>query len=137
MEIMKRTSRALNTLPLSDEELIEISQVVNEIPFDGLDDNDLLLIQTEHSMYSFSIADSALLRGLLIGGQMGDTGVTALLIGIDGAEAGRTAIYSSKLFVGSRAVFIVSAKGGSPSKIVTSEIKSLTLIKAVLGETYI
>lgn len=136
MEIFKQTSRALNTLPLSDEEIIEISQVAKEIPFDGLDDNDLLLIQTEHNMYSFSIADSALRRGLLMGGQMGEKGVTALLIGIDGDEPDRTASCSTKLFVGSRAIFIVSAKGGSPSKMVTSEIKSLTLIKAVLGETY-
>ena len=68
-----------------------------------------------------------------MGGNLGDTGTTALLIGIDGEERGMT-ITGSRLFFGCRAVFVVSARGGIPSKMVTSEIKSLTLIKAVINE---
>ncbi len=134
MEFIEQLSGSFNTAPLNGEEMIEISGAADEISFDGLDDNDLLLIQTEHSMYTFSIADSALRRGLLIGGQVGEAGATALLIGIDGAETGSPTIYGSKLYVGSRAVFVVSTRGGLPTKLVTSEIKSLTLIKAIVSE---
>lgn len=137
MEMIGHFSGSLELPPQTSEPMIQISETAKEIPFDELDDSDLLLIQTEHSMYSFSIADSALRRGLLMGGQMGDAGITALLIGIDGAETGSPTIYGSKLFVGSHAVFVVSARGGIPTKMVTSEIKSLTLIKAVLSGTFV
>lgn len=133
MESIQQLSGPFSTAPLNGEEMIEITGVTKEISFDNLDDNDLLLIQTEHNVYSFSIADSALRRGLLMGGNLGDTGTTALLIGIDGEERGMT-ITGSRLFIGCRAVFVVSARGGIPSKMVTSEIKSLTLIKAVINE---
>ena len=134
MESIEQLSGPFSTAPLNGEEMIEITGVTKEIAFDNLDDNDLLLIQTEHNVYSFSIADSALRRGLLMGGNLGDTGVTALLIGIDGDERGKPTITISRLFIGCRAVFVVSARGGMPSKMVTSDIKSLTLIKAVIGE---
>src|SRR5262249_20330302 len=134
MESIEQLSGPFSTAPLNGEEMIEITGAKKEISLDNLDDNDLLLIQTEHNVYSFSIGDSALRRGLLMGGHLGDAGTTALLIGIDGEERRNSTRSSSRLFLGCRAIFLVAAKGGMPSKMVTSEIKSLTLIKAVMSE---
>src|SRR5262245_6793214 len=92
----------------------ERAEAAEEIPFDELDDDDLLLMQTQHSLYNFSIADSALRRGLLTGGYLGEVATMALLIGIKGEEPDNMTIYRSKLLLGARAIFVVAAKDGSP-----------------------
>src|SRR5262245_42757328 len=108
MEIMKpfpdssQTSRQHSSKPT-----FEIAEVATEFACRSLDTSDLLLLQTEHSAYSFSLTDPHQLRGLLMGGVFGDEGAAAVLLGAQGQEKGGYEAAGVKLMIGERAVFLI------------------------------
>lgn len=112
---------------------VKRSVAAKAIALDGLDEGDLLLIQTANSVYSFSVADAEARHGVLMGGQLGESCAPALLMGSQGAGPGAAAVDRSQLVAGSPAVFVVASNGVS-TRLATSTVKSLTHIKAAFDQ---
>ena len=130
METTKQPSGL--THPLLNRSHLRIKKTVaaKEIALDGLEDGDLLLIQTSNSVYSFSVTDASARYGVLMGGHLGEACASALLMGSRGQESGDAGIDATQLMAGFPAVFILALKGES-TRLETSALKSLTRIKAV------
>ena len=89
MEVMKPYPDSLpQWRQHSSKPTFEIAEIATEIACHSLVASDLLLLQTEHSAYSFSLTDAHQLRGLLMGGVFGDEGASAVLLGAQGKENG-------------------------------------------------
>ena len=122
------------SLPLqTSEPLTNISNVVNEIVFDTLGEGDLFLLQTHNSVYSFAVTDVKKRRGILMGGGLDKKRLRALFICTESEREKE----STNLFVGARAIFAIVERPGTSTHLMTSEIKSLTLIKAVRTESLV
>ena len=106
----------------------EIAEVAIEIACLSLGASDLLLLQTEHSAYSFSLTDAHQLRGLLMGGVFGDEGTAAVLLGALGKENGGCEPAGVKLKIGERAVFLIER---DDTRMITSVIQGLFHLKPI------
>lgn len=134
METIELYSGAINLSLYNNKPTAKLSEVVKEIVMDNLGEGDLFLIQTNNSVYSFAVTDVKKRQGILIGGSLGKKRLRAFFICSESGQKGDTATMSTKLSVGSRAAFTIIEKFGISSHLMTSEIKMLTIIKAVLGE---
>jgi len=133
MEIMKpfpdssQPSRQCSSKPTFD-----IAEVDTVFACRSLDTSDLLLLQTEHSAYSFSLTDAHQLRGLLMGGVFGDEGEAAILLGAQGYEKGGSEPAGVMLMIGERAVFLIER---DETRMITSVIQGLFHLKAIVSST--
>ena len=129
MEIMKPIPVSSQpSLQNSSKPTFEIADVATEFACRSLDTSDLLLLQTEHSAYSFSLTDAHQLRGLLMGGVFGDEGEAAILLGAQGQEKNGYEAAGVKLMIGERAVFHMER---DDTRMITSVIQSLFHLKAI------
>lgn len=126
METLKQVSGPLPPVLCGGNARIRSAAV--EVALGDLDEGDLLLIQTANSLYSFSVSDARAKSGMLMGGQLGERGAAAWLIGAQENTDDESGIDDAKLAAGLRAVFLV-ATGDEPRRLVTSTIKRLTQVK--------
>jgi len=110
-----------------DEELrevIERGMIFPGIPVDELgESNSCTLIQTVRSIYLFLGSTPADPRGLLVGGRLGESPISALLVGAIATSNVETE-EPTALTTGARAVFHIHANGHH-KRIVTSPIIKL------------
>ena len=100
-------------------------QHMGEVELDRLMPFDTLLIQTEHSLYIFSIGDTSLL-GTLSGGILGKQSVCAMLIALPkGKSASR--LKGSKITTGNQIVFFIKS-GFEILSVTTSVVTRLSRI---------
>jgi hypothetical protein len=102
---------------------------VNEINLDALSAADQILIETAHSVYSFTVTDPALPSGKLIGGVLGNRQVKASLV------PSQLRISSSRfdrrsLRIGSRLMFLIE-HGSNLRRLTTSTVTTLLYRKEV------
>jgi len=118
-------------LPLyQSEPLTSLPATVNEIVFDELGEGDLFLVQTHNSTYSFSVTDVKKRRGILMGGGLGKKRLRAFFICTENDKDKSATSISTRLFIGARAIFAIVERPGTSTHLMTSEIMSLSLIKA-------
>ena len=118
-------------LPLyKSEPLAKMSAAVNEIVFDELGEGDLFLVQTHNSTYSFSVTDVQKRRGILMGGGLGKKRLRAFFICTENDKDKSATSISTRLFIGARAIFAIVERPGTSTHLMTSEIMSLSLMKA-------
>jgi hypothetical protein len=118
-------------LPLyKSEPLAKTSAAVNEIVFDELGEGDLFLLQTHNSTYSFSVTDVKKRRGILTGGSLGKKRLRAFFICTENDQDKSATSISTRLFIGARAIFAIVERPGTSTHLMTSEIMTLSLIKA-------
>jgi hypothetical protein len=101
---------------------LDAMQGVQAIACDPLTEASCTLIETANSFYLFRVTAPHARRGLLAGGVVGESPVSAVLIGV--LPAGTEACEGSILSVGTRAVFVVE-KNGFWKSIITSRIARL------------
>jgi hypothetical protein len=110
-----------------DEELrdfIERGLINAGIPIDELgESNSCTLIQTVRSIYLFLGSTPADPRGLLVGGKLGESPISAFLVGGIATTNSETQ-HPTALTTGARAVFHIHTNGGC-KRIVTSPIVKL------------
>ena len=129
MEIMEPFPHSSQPLRQhSSKPTFEISEVATEIACHSLSASDLLLLQTEHSAYSFSLTDAHQLRGVLMGGVFGDEGASAFLLGTQCKENDDREPAGVKLMIGARAVFLIEK---DDTRMITSVIHGLFHLKAI------
>ena len=120
-------------LPLyQSKPLAKMSAAVNEIVFDELGEGDLFLIQTHNSTYSFWVTDVKKRRGILMGGGLGKKRVRAFFICTENNKDKSATSISIRLFIGARAIFAIVERPGTSTHLMTSEIMTLSLIKAAV-----
>lgn len=102
-----------------------VAQHLSEVELDCLMPDDTLLIQTEHSLYMFSIGDTSLL-GTLSGGVLGKQSVCAMLIAV---PTGRldSRFKGSKITTGNQIVFFIKS-GFELLSVTTSVVIKLSRI---------
>jgi hypothetical protein len=102
-------------------------QKVNEIRFDQLHENDTVVLETAHNVYTFRLRDLRNQVGELAGGQI-EPRTTAVL----GGSVEEEQFLDDRLRVGGRALFFSSAPKEQMAfkRIVTSPIASLQLDRA-------
>ena len=119
------TTRIMWIDPALDEELrdfIERGLIPGGIPMDELgESNSCTLIQTVRSIYLFLGSTPADPRGLLVGGKLGESPISAILVGGIATSNSETQ-YPTALTTGARAVFHIHTNGGGCKRIVTSPI---------------
>lgn len=101
------------------------------ISVDALNRGDRVLVQTQRSLYRFSISDAPRRRGLLTGGSLGDQTVEATFAGSilnDCVE-----FDSWELKPGFRAVFFIQ-KGRITQRLMTSLVTEVNLVRNNLIE---
>lgn len=93
-----------------------------ELSLDHLEASDCILIETPNSLYRFSVVDLSCRNGILSGGRLRESRVSAFLLGANHS------VSSLILKIGSSAVFqLYSAEG--ESHLTTSAITRLTHIR--------
>ena len=121
------TTRIMWIDPALDEELrefIDRGLIPDGIPIDELGEaNSCTLIQTVRSIYLFLGSTPADPRGLLVGGKLGESPISALLVGAISTSNSDTE-HPTALTTGSRAVFHIHTNRGC-KRIVTSPILKL------------
>ena len=121
------TTRIMWIDPALDEELRELmdrGMIPAGIPVDELGkSNSCTLIQTARSIYLFLESTPADPRGLLVGGKLGESPISAFLVGAISTSNSDTE-HPTALTTGSRAVFHILTNGGC-KRIVTSPILKL------------
>ena len=130
-----KTKRPLDPLLQSSEYQPEAndSESVSEIALDSLSASEHLLIQTANSTYSFAVTDPAHRVGVLAGGARDQCGAATFLAGPRRTRAdGQSG--SSRLRVGSRAVFLVRSQNGV-KRLITSAIVKLIRRRARPAES--
>ena len=95
---------------------------IGEIRFEELHENDTVVLETAHNVYSFRVRDSAHQMGELRGGKVG-TANQAIL----GGTFEEDTVVDDRLRVGGRALFFSSTPGDTMSfqRIITSPIESI------------
>ncbi len=96
---------------------------VIEINLDGLSQSDQILIETAHSIYSFTITDTSLPAGKLIGGVLGNRQVNASLVPSQ-LRSGRSRYDRRSLRTGSRLMFLIE-HGNNLRRLTTSTVTKL------------
>ena len=102
---------------------------VNEINLDGLGKSDQILIETAHSVYSFTITDPAVPAGKLIGGVLGNRQVNASLVPSQ-LRGGSSRFARRSLRTGSRLMFLIEY-GNNLRRLTTSPVTKLLYRKEV------
>jgi len=102
---------------------------VNEINLDNLGTADQILIETAHSVYSFTITDPALPAGKLIGGVLGNRQVKASLVPSQ-LRSGSSRFDRRSLRIGSRLMFLIE-HGNNLRRLTTSTVTKLLYRKEV------
>ena len=102
---------------------------VNEINLDNLSAADQILIETAHSVYSFTITDPALPSGKLIGGVLGNRQVKASLVPSQ-LRGGSSRFARRSLRTGSRLMFLIE-QGNNLRRLTTSTVTKLLYRKEV------
>jgi hypothetical protein len=99
-----------------------------ELSFGGLCPADEIMIQTGNSLYSFSVTDPDVRRGILSGGVLEGRGVAATLMGsfVEGEEGSCTLLSSLK--TGARALFYIEI-GRGVKRLLTSAITDLLYVR--------
>jgi hypothetical protein len=102
--------------------------IAKELSFGGLRPADEILIKTGNSLYSFSVTDPAERRGILSGGALEESGVTASLIGsfVEGEQDSST--FLAGLKTGARALFYIEF-GRGLKRLLTSSIIDLIYVR--------
>ena len=103
---------------------------VTEVALDSLSATPHLLIKTSFNTYFFAMTDVDHKCGWLIGGEFGEAGVAAMLLGAQGKAEYGTETYAPKLTKGVRAVFLLEREA---TRIITSVIKRLVQVKTTEG----
>ncbi len=98
---------------------------VGEINLDNLAAADQILIETAHSVYSFTITDPALPSGKLIGGVLGNRQVKASLVPSSSSRFNRRS-----LRIGSRLMFLIE-HGNYLRRLTTSTVTKIHYRKEV------
>jgi hypothetical protein len=109
-------------------------QQLNQIELNRLNPLDILWIQTEHHLYSFTVNDPSLGAGILCGGTLGEKSVCATLLPAPKGEADSQFNYP-KISTGNRIVFLFQS-GIELLRITTSVVTNLSRLthKAYLAE---
>lgn len=95
-----------------------------DITFKNISPSDHIMIRTQNSEYRFSVVDPDERRGILTGGSLGDQRRNAILVGMLSGGENSFASDTSRLKVGSRALFYLTAKNGM-ERLITSIITNL------------
>ena len=98
------------------------------IPFNALNANEEILIETQNSFYKFSIGDVNERRGFLYGGSVGSEGCVAILMGAVKRQGENYINDPCGLQTDARAFFYIQTDGGM-KHLITSVITSLTHVK--------
>jgi hypothetical protein len=103
------------------------NEQVNEIKFDDLHENDTVVVETAHNVYTFRLRDSEHQMGDLAGGAI-DQPSSAVL----GGTVAEDEFYQDRLRVGGRALFFSSVPQDRSAfkRIVTSPIAAIRLSRA-------
>lgn len=92
--------------------------------------DDLLLIYTRNSFYSFRVTDADAMRGQLAGGAQLGSGADAILLGVISRPHGSRHLNErARLKTNSRARFLV-AVGGEAREMLTSAITRLVCLRS-------
>ena len=102
---------------------------VSEINLDNLGAADQILIETAHSVYSFTITDPALPSGKLIGGVLGNWQVNASLVPSQ-LRGGSSRFARRSLRINSRLMFLIE-HGNNVRRLTTSTVTKLFYRKEV------
>jgi hypothetical protein len=100
-----------------------LDEPVIEINLDSLSQSDQILIETAHSVYSFTITDTSLPAGKLIGGVLGNRQVNASLVPSQ-LRSGSSRYVRRSLRTGSRLMFLIEY-GNNLRRLTTSPITKL------------
>ena len=127
---MESKMNLLNSLLRSSEYQSESNEyeAVTEVKLDSLTVNQHLLIQTAGSTYSFAVTDPVQRFGVLAGGELGERRTLTFLAGTRSGKSGVDSD-SSRLRVGSRAIFLLSFEG-SFKRLITSTVNKLVQKRA-------
>lgn len=98
-------------------------EAVSEIDLGSLEAADQIVIETAHSLYTFTVTDPLAPSGRLAGGILGDQTVDAYLLSSH-ADNGASELAHKRLKAGLRSIFVIEAEKG-PQKLTTSAVKSL------------
>ena len=107
---------------------LQIKALAQTVTLDDLRDQDLLLIQTANSVYSFLVLNAKEKSGRLMGGRLGNLSTPAWLIGSRRRKRASGRTDGKRLATGLCAVFMVS-KADDACPLITSAIKRLTHIQ--------
>lgn len=107
--------------------LTQPAATMNEIKIDSLNKRDEIVIHTGNSQYSFLLTDTARLRGLLTGGQLGEELVEADLLAVGDDDGFHLRYILSAIGKGMRIIFYIPA---GERNLVTSHITTLFLVKS-------
>ncbi len=102
---------------------------VNEINLDNLGAADQILIETAHSVYSFTVTDPALPAGKLIGGILGNRQVKASLVPSQ-LRSSNSRFDRRSLRIGSKLMFLIE-HGNNLRRLTTSTVTKLLYRKEV------
>ena len=97
---------------------------IGEIRFEELHENDTVVLETAHNVYSFRVRDTHSQMGELRGGKVGTANQAVL-----GGTMEEDAVVDDRLKVGGRALFFSSTPGDLSSfqRIITSPIAKLRI----------
>lgn len=112
----------VSPLDESDTTLFDALPIRDEAGLDALRHSNCTLIQTVNSFYLFLLTDPDERRGLLVGGAVGESPSTAVLLGGVRITEGRE--YAPEANAGLRVVFLVESAGQS-RRVITSRVVSL------------
>jgi hypothetical protein len=96
--------------------------ITNEIIFSNLTTADVVFMETRHSTYQFFVTDPAACAGILSGGLLNQNSIKAkLLCSVSNKE--ESSDDTSKIKVGSRAVFIYTGETGTRYLVISAITK--------------
>ncbi len=84
----------------------------NELTFEGLHSEEILLLETANNVYLFSVVDAANGVGKLSGGRFGDCPTTASFFSSASPQEDYQVEEVGKVKVGSRAIFLYQSAEG-------------------------
>lgn len=100
---------------------------MSEVMFEQLSENDTVVVETQHNVYTFRLRDTEHQMGELAGGTIGVPSQAVL-----GGTVEEEEFLADRLRIGGRAIFFSSAAPGTMAftRIVTSPISGLRLDRA-------